>query len=170
MTIDIVAYDAQSPLLEQAVQLYVAIWGRHYEDSLFFFKEYATFRYFRGLVARDGEQVIGLAFGTLSQPGQWWHNQVAARVGYDHAALQAAWVLTELAVHEAYRRAGIGGRLHDSVIAGLPLRNLLLSTPVHNHGARRFYERRGWGYLHRGFTFQRGNPPYAIMHRPLSHA
>ncbi|MGJ3239618.1 MAG: hypothetical protein ACFE0Q_12990, partial [Anaerolineae bacterium] len=59
--------------------------------------------------------------------------------------------------------------LLERVLHEQPHPNALLSTQVDNLVARRFYERRGWRYLHTGFAFQAGYEPYCIMHKSVRH-
>ncbi len=162
--IEIRPFTAFSPLLTDAVRVYVETWLRDLRTSHDFIARYAHFPDFRGYVAVDlAAGVVGMGFGTASLPGQWWHDRVAGALGDGHPALQDAWVLTELAVLPGYRSRGIGGLLHDALVAAQPHRHLLLSTQVDNLGARRFYERRGWRYLHSGLTFRADEPPYVVM-------
>ncbi len=152
-------------LLREAVRIYATVWQRDQEDSFVFFRNSLDMPEHHGFVALLNERAVGFAWGTASLPGQWWHDKVAERVDRGHPALQNAWVLTELAVLAPYRNQHIGGLLHDRILREQPFPNALLSTQVSNDGARRFYEERGWRYLHRGFAFQRGNQPYAVMYK-----
>ena len=159
-------FNHNSRYFEDAVRVYMAVFGDNsYSGSLIFFDRYSHYPHFQGLVAVVKRQVVGMAFGTQSLSGQWWHDKVAEQVGVEHPALHNAWVLTELGVLAAYRNQGIGVRLHDAIIARQPLPNLLLSTQVANQGARRLYERLGWAYLHMGFAFNEGQEPYCVMYR-----
>lgn len=162
---ELVPFDYQSDLFYDAVRVYTRVWGRNVEDSMMFFRKYTRMPHFHGVVAQVRDHVVGMAFGTASRKGQWWHDKVAAYVGRTHPALQQAWVLTELAVLPSYQDRGIGSRLLAYITQAHPLPHLLLSTQVANVGARRFYERHGWYYLHRGFAFQDGHEPYVIMAR-----
>ena len=165
MDIKIVPYDCQSMYFYDALRIYCIVWGREHDDSLIFFRNYGRLPDFRGYVALVHNHAVGFAFGTRSENGQWWHDKVAQHVGQGHRALQEAWVLTEIAVLSEYRNSALGGMLHDAVINAQPFPNVLLSTQVNNVGARRFYEQRGWSYLHKGFVFNRGSQPYVVMHR-----
>jgi len=159
-------FDGNSPYFAGAVAIYASTWGHSWERAYSFFASFV--RYYPGycgLVALCAEQVIGFGFGTRSLPGQWWHDQVAAQVGYGHPALQDAWVLTELALASNYRNQGVGGHLHDELLRRQRHPRVLLSTQLHNVGAQRFYQARGWVYLHPGFPFERGAPEYVIMSR-----
>ena len=169
MNIQLVPFGHQSSYFYNALNVYCQVWGRDYNDSLMFFKGYRRFPNFEGCVAIVNDYVVGFAFGTRSEYGQWWHDKVATNVGFRHPALRNAWVLTEIGVLSEYRNLQIGGMLHDAVIESQPLPNVLLSTQASNIGARRFYERRGWTYLHNGFAFNRGSQPYVVMHRHREH-
>lgn len=170
MNVELLSFQHDHKLLREAARIYQIVWDRDPEDSQIFFRKYARFPHFRGYIARINGITVGTIFGTASLPGQWWHDKVAEQVGEQHPALQDAWVLTELAVLEAYRSRGIGGLLHDHVLRDLPLKTALLSTQADNSGAQRFYRQRGWSYLHSGFPFHPGRPPYVIMMRWLHDA
>lgn len=169
MNVELSPFNYRSSLLHDAVRVYCRVWGRDLEESTIFFRKYARMPDFVGYVASVDSKIIGTAFGTVSQAGQWWHDIVAKHVGENHKALNAAWVLTELAVLRDYRKHNIGSRLHDKVLAEQVYPNALLSTQADNMLARYFYENRNWTYLHRGFSFQKSRPPYCIMHKDLSH-
>ncbi|MGB7339327.1 MAG: GNAT family N-acetyltransferase [Phototrophicaceae bacterium] len=165
MTVKIQAFDDKSSYFRDAVDVYCSVWQRNYDDSAVFFKRYTQIADFIGYVAIVDNKVVGIAFGTVSQNGQWWHDKVAEQVGKKHPALQNTWVLTELAVLNRYRKHHIGSTLHDRVLAEQPYPHAILSTQVDNLNARRFYEKRQWQYLHHGFAFQSGRQPYCIMHK-----
>jgi ribosomal protein S18 acetylase RimI-like enzyme len=161
-------FDLDSPFWPGAIDVYTRTWLMDRDRALYFFTRQASRPDFRGLVAVAGDEVVGMVFGSHSQPGQWWYDHVALRLGEDHPALQDAWMLTELAVAPEWRGQGIGAALHDAVLAAQPCTRVLLSTEVSNDLARDMYEHRGWRYLHPGFAFEPGRPEFAIMHRSLS--
>lgn len=165
---ELVAFTHDSPLLLDAVKVYTHVWAqRTYGESVDFFRSNARRQDFYGYVVQAGPQTIGMGFGTRSVPGQWWHDKVARRVGVDHDALQNAWVLVELAIMPAYRNRGLGLRIHNALLSAQPYPHALLSTQVDNRGARRFYERHGWDYLHPGFAFFENHPLFCILHKRL---
>jgi ribosomal protein S18 acetylase RimI-like enzyme len=164
-SIKLEAFDGTSPGLHEAVDIYVQVWQRNPEASLLFFRKNTRLEHFRGYLARVRGRAVGMVFGTISEPGQWWHDNVTLHLGTAHPALQNAWVLSELAVLEPYQGNGIGSRLHDAIVAAQPADNMLLSTQKANQNARRFYENRGWSYLHNGFSFNPNRPHYVIMHK-----
>ncbi len=157
-------FDPQSPYFDGAVGVYVESTGAEPASARRFFIQYATTKAdYIGLVAIFNEQVVGVAFGTRSAPGDWWHDRVAAAVGGDHPALQDAWVLTELHVKQGFRNRGTGTTLHNQIIRQQPYPNLLLSTGAANTGAQRLYRRLGWRYLYRNLFFRQGTEPFMVM-------
>lgn len=168
MRIKFLPLNLDSIYLKKAVAIYHEyIPGDMRYQSEFFTSHMEHEGYF-GLVAQVEEEIVGVVFGSNSLEGQWWHSKVAAHVGKDHVALQNAWILTQLNVLSAYRNRGIGKLLHDKIIATQTRPRLLLSTPVSNKGAQRFYRRYGWDYLHKGFPFFEGDEHYAIMCKELN--
>ncbi len=120
---------------------------------------------FRCLVAEENERVLGFAYGFTDEPGQWWHGQVASTMveaGLSHWH-EGAFVLTELAVIPSAQGRGIGGRLHDALLDGVPHRRALLSTSREETVARGLYDRRGWVVLLGGFVYPAGGDPVVIM-------
>lgn len=168
MCIQLLPFDRKSPRLYDALRVYTNVWSRNTEDSLIFFRRHAELDHFHGFVACLDGRVVGMAFGTESCSGMWWHDKVAQHVGRDHNALYDAWVLTELAVLEPYRNASVGSKLLNAVLMAQPFPNALLSTQSYNTSAQRFYKRHHWTELHAGFPFQRGCDNYVIMHRDMT--
>ena len=76
---------------------------------------------FRAVIERTGVGALaGFAYGYRGAPGQWWHDLVADALGPDGAARWLApghFELVELHVHAALWGRGIGGRLHDALLA-----------------------------------------------------
>jgi ribosomal protein S18 acetylase RimI-like enzyme len=167
-TIRLLPYDRDSSLLEEALRVYARVWPeRDRAEARENFTRYAGYDGFRGLVAFAGEEAVGVGYGARSIPGIWWHDQVTPQLGPDHPALHDAWRLVELAVVETHRRLGIGGQLHDALLAAQPCPRALLSTAVTNERARTLYERRDWYYVHPAFAFPGQPHPYAIMGKEL---
>jgi len=167
MQVRILAFDAQSPHFEAAVAVYSEYAPGHVDFHRHFFVEHTQRPQFMGLIAEVESQIVGVSFGSRCVPGQWWYDNVAAQVGTAHPALQNAFELTQLNVLAAYRNAGIGGLLHDTLLARQANPQALLSTQVANRGAQRFYKGRGWQILHPGFAFSKHDEPYAILHKVL---
>jgi len=117
-----------------------------------------------------GGRLVGFVYGYTGGPGQWWYDKVAGALD---GARRAEWLelahfeLTELAVERARQGQGIGSRLHDSVLEGLPHERALLSALADNARVIRFYERRGWRVLLPELRFEPGRPLFAILGKEL---
>lgn len=122
---------------------------------------------FRCCVAREaaGGPILGFAYGYAGKPGQWWRDVMAQALDAETAAwwLPGYFELVELAVMPAAQGRGIGGRLHDALLVGLPHRTALLSTHQSETPALRLYRKRGWVPLLEGFVFPGGDMPFVIM-------
>lgn len=161
-------YDA--PFVLDAVKVYNEYIHGDLEHQEHFFRNHMRRAGYVGLVARVNTHVIGVAFGSLSLAGQWWHDKVATHVGAKHPALQSAWVLTQLNVLSDYRNDRIGTQLHNLILQRQKCSNLLLSTQVANKAAQRFYKRHCWQVLHEGFQFSAGDEPFKILHKTIQKA
>jgi ribosomal protein S18 acetylase RimI-like enzyme len=107
---------------------------------------------FRMMAALADDSVLGFGYGYTGRRGQWWSDRVVEAVP---AALSDTWVgghfeLVELTVHPDHQGLGIGGRLHDTLLAGLPHARALLGTsPDDARAAVALYRSRGWQRLAR---------------------
>jgi hypothetical protein len=161
-------YTQTSPLLDVALRIYAAVWpDRDPAVARESFTRYAGYDGFCGFVAYHGHEAVGVGYGANSVPGIWWHDRVTPVLGSDHPALQDAWRLVELAVVATHRQIGIGGYLHDTLLAAQPCPRVLLCTGVANTRARTMYERRGWYYIAPAFDFPGEPHPYTIMGKEL---
>jgi ribosomal protein S18 acetylase RimI-like enzyme len=133
------------------------------------FPRHTTRAGFRCRVIRYRRRVVGFTYGYDSQPGQWWYDQVAPRLT---AAQRSRWLVdafefVELAVLPDYQGLGLGGRLHDALLAGLAQPTAVLSTLDEDTSGYFLYVRRGWQLLLTGFHFSGVERPYRIMARDL---
>jgi ribosomal protein S18 acetylase RimI-like enzyme len=125
---------------------------------------------FRFLAARDARQLVGVAYGYLGAPGQWWHDIVSRAMTPEQ---RRRWIapghfeVVELHVHPDFRRRGIGGRLHDTLLDGLESRTAVLSTQADNRPALALYEGRGWEIVVPALRFAPAAEEYAILGRDL---
>ena len=113
------------------------------------FDRHRTREAYRLAVASDAKGPVGLAWGYIGQRGQFWPDRVLDRLGQ----IAEPWVgghveFVELAVVPRARRRGVGGRLHDALLAELPARHALLGTSSDpDDPAVRLYRSRGWVHL-----------------------
>lgn len=94
----------------------------------------------------EGAGLVGSAYGYVGDRGEWFPDQLMARLPADVAS---EWVgghfeFVTLAVHPEHEGAGIGTRLHDEVMADLPAARALLMTESGESRAVRLYRDRGW--------------------------
>jgi ribosomal protein S18 acetylase RimI-like enzyme len=97
----------------------------------------------------DAGSIVGFAYGYVGERGQWWPDQVAAALPPEVADV---WVgghfeFVELGVIPVFRGQGIGGRLHDQLLAGTEQRRGLLGTDDRDSPAALLYHSRGWRKL-----------------------
>jgi ribosomal protein S18 acetylase RimI-like enzyme len=126
---------------------------------------------FRFVAEWDGAgSLAGIAYGYCGEAGQWWRDLVWEAM--DEAA-RARWLrpghfeFVELAVRPDLRRQGVGGRLHDALLAGLDAPTAVLSTEVENEPAIALYLGRGWEVVVPEIEFGPGYPPFVVMGRDL---
>jgi ribosomal protein S18 acetylase RimI-like enzyme len=126
---------------------------------------------FRFLAARTGDgRLAGFVYGYEGGPGEWWHDRVAAAMT---AEQREQWLgpdhfeLVELMVDADLEGQGIGGRLHDELLASVSSRTAVLSTQRSNTRALGFYERRGWSVVVPEIRFGAGYPPFTVLGKHL---
>jgi ribosomal protein S18 acetylase RimI-like enzyme len=179
--VSLIATPDLADLREQLVEVYRAAFAappyREGEAEVRRFAEETLPRHaqrpgFRCCVARDRDKdlVVGFAYGYTGQAGQWWHDVVARALDRATADrwLPGSFEFVELAVTPAAQGRGIGGRLHDALMEGLPHRTALLSTRRAETPALRLYRRRGWVPVLENFVFPGGAEPYVILGLDLS--
>ncbi|MGE5690836.1 MAG: GNAT family N-acetyltransferase [Pseudomonadota bacterium] len=122
---------------------------------------------FTFLAALDGSRLVGFAYGYRGEPGQWWHDTVRAAMT---PAQRDRWLapghveLAELHVARDRRGGGIGGRLHDALLASYTdAATAVLSTQTANAPALALYRGRGWGVVVPRLQFAAGGEAYAIL-------
>ena len=127
-----------------------------------------SFRFFAMLDERG--TVAGFAYGYTGGAGQWWTDRVSAAMDGE-ARLE--WLdpphfeVVELHVRPEDQRRGLGTRLLDALLDGLPHEQALLSTQVDNRNARSFYEARGWRVVVPVLSFGRGYVPFCVYGKKL---
>jgi len=106
---------------------------------------------FRLVLGSRSGRLVGFAYGYTGRRGQWWTDQILARVP---TSITDVWVdghfeFVELAVRPSEQGQGIGQALHDALQDDLPHRRALLGTWTDDRPARRLYLRSGWRELAR---------------------
>jgi GNAT superfamily N-acetyltransferase len=119
--------------------------------------------------AGDG-RLVGVAYGYLGEPGQWWHDQVGAALAPEVAArwLTGAFEVCELHVRPTEQGKGLGRALLDRLLAGPPSHAAVLTTPDKETRARAFYREDGWVDLVRGLMFPGDPRAFAVLGKQLA--
>jgi GNAT superfamily N-acetyltransferase len=125
----------------------------------------------RLVVAGHSGLTLGFAYGYVTRPGQWWHDQVTPVLDPELVErwLADAFVLVEFAVLHAARSQGVGRRLQEGILRGLPQAKALTMTHQHENPALHFYLAHGWRVLADGFRFHEREHSRAILGRELHH-
>ncbi|GHD99377.1 GNAT family N-acetyltransferase [Streptomyces alanosinicus] len=123
----------------------------------------------RLVVARDGEEVVGFAYGYFLAPEtRWWHNlqDVTLPEAFMRENGHRSFAIIELAVRRAWRRRGIAAGLHTRLLNGVDAERVTLTVrpePEANP-ARSAYL--AWGYHKIGTSHPwEGAPLYDCMVR-----
>ena len=126
---------------------------------------HAERRDFVFLVAREGTEVVGFAYGYTGEYGQWWTECVARSLTEEQRALwldPPHYEIVELHVRPLWQRRGIGSALLAQLLTRQPHDRALLSTQAAARKARTFYAKNGWQEL-ASVDFGRGYPAYLAL-------
>jgi ribosomal protein S18 acetylase RimI-like enzyme len=125
---------------------------------------------FTFLAARDNGVLAGFTYGYRGGPGEWWHDLVWAAMGEEERARWLApghFEYVELHVRPDRQGRGLGGRLHDALLARQTVSSTaVLSTQVDNERALRLYRGRGWRVVVPRLDFGSGRL-FSILGRDL---
>lgn len=135
-------------------------------------RQHAERQDFRAVLALDGERLIGAAYGYRGEPGQWWHDVVRRVLAPEVAArwLADAFEVVQIAVQPDAQGQGVGGGLHDALIAVIPNRTAVLTTSQLESPATSLYRSRGWTKLHHRLVFPGGAVPFSVYGLALEGA
>jgi GNAT superfamily N-acetyltransferase len=117
----------------------------------------------------DDGQLVGVAYGYLGAPGQWWHDQVRAALPDELASswLAGAFEVCELHVRPSEQGHGLGRSLLEQLLTGPPAPTAVLTTPDRETRARGFYRTAGWVDLVRGLMFPGDPRAFAVLGKRL---
>ena len=125
---------------------------------------------FTFLAAREDGRLLGFTYGYRGGPGEWWHDLVWAALENDdrvHWLAPGHFEYVELHVRADRQGEGLGGRLHDALLARQTAsRTAVLSTQVDNERALRLYRGRGWRVVLPELDFGSGRL-FSILGRDL---
>jgi len=119
----------------------------------------------RAVAGLDGERIVGVAYGYLGAPGQWWHDQVRAALSADQAErwLTGAFEVCELHVRPGAQGRGLGRRLLDALLSDTSAKTAVLTTPDAETRARGFYRAGGWVDLAGQVAFPGDARAFAVL-------
>jgi GNAT superfamily N-acetyltransferase len=117
----------------------------------------------------DDTRLVGVAYGYLGAPGQWWHDQVRAALPDELASswLAGAFEVCELHVRPSEQGHGLGRSLLEQLLTGPPAPTAVLTTPDRETRARGFYRAAGWVDLVRGLMFPGDPRAFAVLGKRL---
>lgn len=118
----------------------------------------------------DSDVLVGIAYGHVGEPGQWWHDHVVRaikRTGGERARRrwQGAFEVCELHVLPTWQGHGLGRLLLDRLLDPVPAHAALLTTPDSETRARGFYRAAGWQDLVRDLRFPGDPRSFAVLGR-----
>lgn len=122
----------------------------------------------------DAERLLGIAYGYIGAPGQWWFEEVYRGLRThpaDREWLGDYFELTELHVRPDTQGAGLGEGLLRALLADTGTGRVLLSTPEQGGGppnrAWQLYRRTGFRDVLREHRFTGDARPFAVLGREL---
>jgi GNAT superfamily N-acetyltransferase len=147
------------PLFSQLIDIYQAVFSEppFHETLPDFLNFTGRLSYhskkagFRCAVAwpKPGQPIAGFAYGYSGYPDSWFYDLVSIRLPSKtiQEYLSDYFEFAELALLPAWQDQGLGGQLHDTLLAGLPHRTACLSTAQAETRALNLYHSRGWETL-----------------------
>ena len=131
--------------------------------------ERRDFRFFAATAPENG-RLLGFIYGYSGEPGQWFHDLLRATLPPAQVArwLTDSFEVVEFGVRPETQGRGLGGRLHDTLLASVTNRTAILTTRRGNTAARQLYLRRGWREICAEYHFPNNAQPYTILGRDLA--
>lgn len=151
--------------LQNMVRIYHEVWGGNPNDFLERFKRHSTYPGFQGVVAYEGKDISGFAYGYTSSPGQYYHNLLRMELTNSNQEywLEDCFEFVELVVHPKYRRNNIGQELATNLLEESQNKKAVLTTQMDNTSARNLYKKLNWEIVKEDFYPGDTTEPYVIM-------
>lgn len=113
-------------------------------------------------VAREGQDLLGFAYGHRLPVTHGWWNGFPTALAEDFTAEWEGrtFTLTDFAVEKRFRGQGIGRQLHDTLLAGRREARAVLSVQPTALETRQIYEHWKWQYVGRKGPLEGVEPPY----------
>jgi GNAT superfamily N-acetyltransferase len=172
MPVDIVVRrrmsDGEIPALAEMWEDAHRRWGPRAADLRARLPGHAGLEGFVAVVARAGEDPVGLAYGYRGERGRWWSTQIERGLT---ASQRREWLgdwfeVVEIAVRPDHQGQGIGSRVHDRLLAEAGWPRALLTARADDPDVRGFYERRGWRPVKVGVRLGGGEQAWVLYGRP----
>ncbi|MDN3257957.1 GNAT family N-acetyltransferase [Streptomyces sp. MA25(2023)] len=123
----------------------------------------------RALGATVGGHLVGFVYGMPNDRSHWWSTVVEPylRAQGNDAWLDDSFVITELHVHPAHQKHGVGRTLITTITDAATQPRSILSAIDTESPARGLYRSLGYQDLARRVLFPSAPKPYAVMGAPL---
>ncbi|MGC9473020.1 GNAT family N-acetyltransferase [Streptomyces sp. WG4] len=123
----------------------------------------------RALGATVGGDLVGFVYGMPNDRSHWWSIVVEPylRAQGNDAWLDDSFVITELHVHPAHQKHGVGRTLITTITDAATQPRSILSAIDTESPARGLYRSLGYQDLARRVLFPSAPKPYAVMGAPL---
>jgi GNAT superfamily N-acetyltransferase len=143
-------------------------WGPRAADLRARLPGHATLEGFVAVVARSGDEPVGLAYGYRGEPGRWWSTQIERALARPERRewLDDWFEVVEIAVRPDHQGQGIGSRVHDRLLEEARWPRALLTARADDPDVRGFYERRGWQAVKVGIRLGGGDQTWVLYGRP----
>lgn len=149
--------------------------GDHYspselEDAISNINKHAGYEGFKGLKATDKDRgLIGFAYGYTSLAHQFYREKLEMQLTVEQKIkwLGDCFEFVEMAVALEFKRQGIGGLLHDTLLRGQAHKMSVLTTPVDNFPALQLYKKKGWKFIKEDAAVISESHPQVIMGKEL---
>jgi ribosomal protein S18 acetylase RimI-like enzyme len=157
-----------APFVDRAVDVYTVALDRPPEvipSRRASTREHLSEPHFRAVLAFDAGELIGFGYGYDDLPGQWWHDIVAPELAPADAAkwLSRAYQVTEVHVLPEHQGQGIGRRIVQQLLDGVPRATAVLSAFDQETPARALYRSLGFVDVVTGLRFPGNVELYAVM-------